>query len=81
MRTNPQLPLVFEGHPLKQTGVLLSFPSGSALSVTGQVTYLFRQLGIFEEFQNKSLMYDECRVHDGECKPTYTFDLKEALPV
>jgi len=67
-------------HSKKQIGVLLSFSSGSALSVTGQVTYLFRQLGI-EEFQNISLIFDECRQYDGNCKPTYTLDFKEGLPM
>ena len=80
MRANLQPPpLVFEGHPLKRTGILLSFSSGSALSVTGQVTYLFRQLGIFEEFQEKSLMFEEIRAHDGDCKPTYNLDFRTGV--
>ncbi|GJJ75045.1 hypothetical protein EMPS_07403 [Entomortierella parvispora] len=56
-------------------------PLGSALSVGGPVTYLFRQLGIFEEFQNKALKYEEAQVHDGDCKPTYKLDFRPVVPI
>ena len=43
--------------------------------------YLLRQLGIFEEFQNKSLMFDEVRVYDGDCTPTYKVDFRVSVPM
>ncbi|GJJ75049.1 hypothetical protein EMPS_07407 [Entomortierella parvispora] len=54
---------------------------GSALSVSGQATYLFRQLGIYEELKEKSLVFEEIRAHDGDCKPTYNLDLRPGVPM
>jgi len=45
------------------------------------MTYLFRQLGIFEEFQSKSLMFEEIRAYDGECKPKYNMDFRDGVPM
>ena len=45
------------------------------------MTYLFRQLGIFEEFQNKSLMFEEIRTYDGDCKPAYNMDFRFTVPM
>ncbi|GJJ75052.1 hypothetical protein EMPS_07410 [Entomortierella parvispora] len=56
-------------------------PLGSALSVSGQLTYLFRQLGIFEEFQSKSLVFEEIKAYDGDCKPTTKLDFRAAVPM
>ncbi|GJJ75046.1 hypothetical protein EMPS_07404 [Entomortierella parvispora] len=56
-------------------------PLGSAIAVSGQLTYLFRQLDILEEFQDKSLLYDEAHVHDGDCKPTYNLDFRPGAPM
>lgn len=70
-----QLPLREDS--LNWTDILFSFSSGSALSVNGQVTYLFRQLGIFEDFKNNSLTFEQVQVYDGDCKPDYTLDFTE----
>jgi len=45
------------------------------------MTYLFRQLGIFEEFQSKSLMFEEIRAHDGDCKPEYNLNFGDSVPM
>ncbi|GJJ67787.1 hypothetical protein EMPS_00133 [Entomortierella parvispora] len=56
-------------------------PLGSALSLFGQVTYLFRQLGIFEEFESKSLKYDEIRGYDDNCNYVSKLDLRPGVPM
>ncbi|GJJ75048.1 hypothetical protein EMPS_07406 [Entomortierella parvispora] len=56
-------------------------PLGSALAVSGHLTYLFRQLGIFDEFHDKSLVYEEARGHDGNCNPTSNVDLRPSVPM
>ncbi|GJJ67788.1 hypothetical protein EMPS_00134 [Entomortierella parvispora] len=56
-------------------------PLGSALSLSGQATYLFRQLGIFEEFENKTLLHEELRSYDGGCNLTSRLDLMPGVPM
>ncbi|GJJ67786.1 hypothetical protein EMPS_00132 [Entomortierella parvispora] len=56
-------------------------PLGSAIALSGQATYVFRQLGVFEEFQQKSLVYEEVRGHDGNCKPISKIDLRPSVPM
>ncbi|GJJ75053.1 hypothetical protein EMPS_07411 [Entomortierella parvispora] len=58
-----------------------SKPLGSAFCLSATVTYLFRQLGIFEEFKDNTLPSEELCAYDHECKPVYTMDFQLGVPI
>jgi len=75
--------LFFKGISTQQgLSVLLFFLcSGSALSLSGTVTYLFRQLGLFEEFKEATLLSEQVRGYDHDCKLLYTMDFRQGVPM
>lgn len=75
----------FDGHQnLKSTDALFYFLflcSGSALSLSGTATYLFHQLGLFEEFKETTLLAELVRGYDHDCNFLYTMDFRPGVPM